>query len=184
MALGLEILVELHEGAEDVLALVVVRIDVLALEVVVAIKFHLLTSDTRTQHHSVGSLLTISQNKFLHLVEALALLLNSSIEDALGECDEIGTVGHEVGLTLQSEDSGEVVGNLHEHASIGGLTVAALGGDSQTTLTEQVLGFIEVAFSLGECLLDVGKTCTGNGAQLLDVFHIWFVSHNSMKIKY
>ena len=82
------------------------------------------------------------------------------------------------------KQSGEVVGNLHEHASIGGLTVAALGGDSQTTLTEQVLGLIEVAFSLGECLLDVGKTCTGNGAQLLDVFHIWFVSHNSMKIKY
>ena len=83
--------------------------------------------------------------------------------------DEVGTVGNEVGLALQSEHSCEAVNALYEYTTIRCLTVATLSSDSQATLTEQLLSLVEVALSLGQSLLYVSQTSAGHCAKLLDI---------------
>ncbi len=161
-------LVGLYHGAQDVLTHVVVDLDVLTLECQVAVEFHLLTSDTRTLCDSLLSGLTVDVES-LHSLEVGSLGCDGGVEDALGQSDEVGTISHEVGLALQGKHSGEAVSSLNEYTTIGCLTVATLGSDSQATLTEQFLGLVEVALGLGQSLLHVSQTCAGHSAKFFDI---------------
>ena len=163
--------VGLHHGAQGVLAHVVVHLDVLTLESQVTVELHLLTSDTRAVCHSVLNLLSVGQCQLFHLVEALALIGNSSVENALSQGDEVSTVSHEVGLALQGDHSGKAVYRLHENTTVRCFTVATLSSNSQTTLAQQFLSLCEVALCLCQSLLHVGQTCTSHGTQLFDIFN-------------
>ena len=162
------LLVQLNHRAEHVLAHVVVDLNVVALKGQVAVELHLLTGNTRTLCHSLLSLLTVDF-QFLHLVEGLALGSHSGVEDALSQGNEICAVSHEVGLALQGNHSSKAVHFLHEHTTVGGLAVRALGSDGQSALAEQFLSAVEIAFSLGKCLLHIGQTSTGHSAKLFDI---------------
>jgi len=161
-------LVGLHHGAEGVLTHVVVDLHVLTLEHEVSVELHLLTSDTRTLCDSLLGGLTVDVEGF-HGLQIFALGCDGSVEDGLGQGDEVGTVGHEVGLALQGEGSGKAVDSLYEYTTIGSLTVATLGSDGQSTLAEQLLGLVEVALGLGQGLLHVGQTSACHSAKLLDI---------------
>ena len=176
---GVDVLLAgLNHGAENVLAHVVVNLDVVAFEDVVAVEFHLLTGDTRTLCNHFLSLLSVDVES-LHLVERLGLGCNGSVKDSLCHGDEVGTVGHEVGFALHSHHGSEAFHLLHQHATVGCLAVGTLGSDGQSALAEQFLSLVEVSLGLGQGLLHVGQASACHGAELLDVFHIWFVSHNS-----
>ena len=110
-------LVGLYHGAQSVLAHVVVNLDVLTLESQVAVQLHLLTGDTRTLSNSLLSGLTVD-SQVLNSLQVSSLSSDSSVEDALSQSDEVGTVSHEVGLTLQSEHSSEAVNALYEYTTI------------------------------------------------------------------
>ena len=110
-------LVGLYHRAEGVLTHVVVNLDVLTLECQVAVELHLLTSDTRTLCHSLLSGLTVDVES-LHSLDVLSLSSDSSVEDALGQSDEVSTVGHKVGLTLQGEHGSEAISALYENTTI------------------------------------------------------------------
>ena len=161
-------LVGLNHGAQGVLAHVVVNLDVVTLECQVAVELHLLTSDTRTLGNSLLSGLTVDV-ECLHSLDVSSLGSDSSIEDALCQSDEVGTVGHEVGLALQGEHSCKAIHLLYEYTTIRSLTVATLSSDSEATLTEKLLGLIEVALSLCQSLLYVSQTSTCHCAKLLDI---------------
>ena len=150
---------------------VVINRDVAAFQEVVAIKFHLLTRDTGTLLDSSSGILAVGELQCLHLVEVLAPGGNSSIQNLLDECDEVLAVGNEVGFALDSNHSCKAVNLLDEHTTVGCLTVRTLGSDSQTTLAEQVLSLVEIAFSLCESLFYISQTGTGHGAELLDIFN-------------
>ena len=102
---------------------------------------------------------------------ALALVSHGSIEDALCECDKVSTVSNEVGLALQGDSSGKAVLSLYENTTIGSLAVAALSGDSQTALAEQLLGMVEITLSLCQSLLDISQSGTCHGAKLLNIIN-------------
>ena len=147
---------------------VVVNLYVVTLESQVAVELHLLTGDTRTLCNSLLSGLTVDVESFYSL-EVGSLSSDGCIKDALGQCDEVSTVSHEVGLALQSQHSSEAIYALYEYTTIRSLTVATLSSDSEATLTEELLGLIKVALSLCQCLLYVSKTSTGHSAKLLDI---------------
>ena len=111
------ILVELNHGAQSILAHVIVNLDVLTLEYEITVEFHLLTSDTRTLGNSLLSTLTIDVES-LNSLDVLALVGDSSVEDALSKSDEVGTVGNEVGLTLQGNHGSKAVNSLNEYTTI------------------------------------------------------------------
>lgn len=62
----------------------------------------------------------------------LTLLSRARGEELLGQLDESGVLGHEVGLAIESDDSCEVVLDICEDAAFRSLTVFALGGDGLT----------------------------------------------------
>ena len=161
-------LVGLYHGAQGILTHVVVNLDVLTFECQVAVKLHLLTSDTRALCHSLLSGLTIDVER-LYSLNILSLSSDSSVEDALSQSDKVGTVGHEVGLALQGEHGSKAINALYEYTTIRSLTVATLSSDSEATLTEELLSLVEVALSLSQSLLNVGQTSTGHCAKLLDI---------------
>ena len=97
---------------------VVVDLDVLSLEEVVAIDFHLLARDTRTLLNSSCSIITVSELQALNLFEVLSLGSDSSVEDAFGKSDEVCTIGNEVSLTLYCNHSSEAVNLLYKNAAI------------------------------------------------------------------
>ena len=110
-------LVQLYHGAQGVLAHVVVNLDVLTLEYQVAVQLHLLTGDTRTLCNSfLGSLSVDGQR--LHSLQVLALVGDGSVEDALSQTNEVGTVSYEVGLALQGDSGCKAVDSLNEYATI------------------------------------------------------------------
>jgi len=98
-----------------------------------------------------------------------SLCSDCCVEDGLCECDEVSTISHEVGLTLECEHGSEAIHLLYEYTTIRCLTVATLGSDSEATLAEELLGLVEVALGLGQCLLYVGETSAGHSAKLLDI---------------
>ena len=105
----------------------------------------------------------------LYLIKGLALVSHSSIKNALSQSDKVSTVSHEVGLTLQGDDSSKAILYLSQYATVRSLTVRALGSNSQTTLTEQLLSTVEIALSLSQSLLYVSQTSTSHCAKLLDI---------------
>ena len=141
---------EAYDGGEHVAVHVVIDIEVVTLEEVVAIDLHLLAGDTRTLLHSGHGVVTIGELQSLHLVERLATVLHGLVEDLLYHGDEVLSVGYEVGLALHGHHGSEVVHLLHEQTSVGGLAVRTLGSDSQSALAEQVLSLVEVTFGLDE----------------------------------
>ena len=144
------VLVELNHGAEGVLVHVVVDLHVVTLNEVVAVELHLLTRDTGALLNSGSGILAVGELESLHLIDALRLSSDGSVEDLLYHIDEILACGNEVGLTLHSHHSGEACNFLDEDATIGSLTVGTLGSDSEATLTEEILGLVEVAFCLNQ----------------------------------
>ena len=153
------------------LAHVVVDFNVVAFENQITIQLHLLTGNTRALGHSVLNLLSVSQREFLHSLKVFALVGDGCVKDGLRQCNEVSTISHEVGLTLQGNHSSKTFNALNEYTTIGGLTVATLGSDGQTALAEQFLGLVEVALCLGQCLFHVGQTSTGHSAELLDIIN-------------
>ena len=141
---------------------------VLTLESQVAVELHLLTGDTRTLCDSLLSGLTVD-GEVLDSLDVGSLGSDCCVEDSLCECDEVGTISHEVGLTLECEHGSEAIHLLYEYTTIRCLTVATLGSDSEATLAEELLGLVEVALGLGQCLLYVGETSAGHSAKLLDI---------------
>ena len=111
------ILVELNHGAQSILAHVIVNLNIITFESQVAVKLHLLTSNTRTLCNSLLSSLTVDVES-LNSLDVLALVGDSSIEDALSKSDEVGTVGNEVGLTLQGNHGSKAVNSLNEYTTI------------------------------------------------------------------
>ena len=166
----LVVLVELNHSTESMLLHVVINLDVLTLENVVAIKLHLLASDTRTLCNSSLNV-SLAKLKSLNLVKSLSLSCDSSVEDILCQLDEVGTISNEVGLALKSDHSSKIAFLLNKNTTVRSLTVRTLSSNSESTLTEQLLCLIEIAFSLSESLLNVSKTSTCHGAKLLDIFN-------------
>ena len=158
----------------------VVNLHIVTLDEVIAVKLHLLTGDTRACDNSVLHLCTVGDGQFLNLVKALGLCCNSSVEDVLSQLDVVSTVGNEVSLALESHDSSEAVNSLNENTTVRSLAVRTLGSDSLSLLTDNLHCLVEVTLCVSECLLHISEAGTGHGAQLLDVFHIWFVSHNCL----
>ncbi len=165
----LVLLVELDHCSEGVLAHVIVDGDIVALDEVVTIDFHLLTGDTRAAFYSGLCVVAVSECQSLNLIEVLRALLDDSIEDLLYQGDEVLTSGNEVGLALHGNHCCEARNFLYEHNAIAGLTVGTLSGDGQTTLAENLLSLWEVAVSLCKCLFDISKTCTGHCTQFFDI---------------
>ena len=116
-------LVELNHCGESVLTHVVVHLDVIALKDVVSVELHLLARDARTLCDGILNSRSVGKSKSLHLVESVRLGSYGSVEYVACQLDEVGSVSHEVGLALQCHDSCEAVHLLHEHTSVGCLTV-------------------------------------------------------------
>ena len=165
------------------LAHVVIDLDVVAREGEVAVEFHLFAGDARTLRDGVLNGLAVGERESLHFVDILALVGDGCVEDGLCHGDEVGSIGNEVGLALHGDHCGKAFDGLDEYTTIRGLAVGTLGGNGQSALAQQVLCFVEVSLGLGQCFLHVGKACTGHGAELLDIFHTYLVSHSFFKLK-
>ena len=159
--------VGLYHRAEQVLVHVVVNRNVGAFDEVVAIKLHLLAGNARACDDSVLHFRAVSQREFFHFIESFHLCSHGSVENVLRKFDVVGSVGHEVGLTLQRDDGGKVAGGLYEHASVGCLAVAALGGDGLALLADYLHCLVEVALRVGQGFLAVRQAGTGHLAEFL-----------------
>ena len=113
----------MNHGAKQVFVHVVVGVDVFSLDEMVSIKFHFLTSDTRTSDNSVFNLRSISQCKRLNLVEVFSLSSNGSIDDVLRKLNIVFAISNEVGFTLQGDDSTEAISSLYKYATVRGFAV-------------------------------------------------------------
>ena len=166
----LVVLVELYHCAESVLAHVVINLDVLTLEYLIAVELHLLASDARALCNSSLNV-TLTELESLHLVESVALCSDGSVENVRCKLNEVSTVSNEVGLALESDHGSKAVNILNENTTVRCLAVRTLSSDSESTLTEQLLCLIEITFCLSEGLLYVCKTSTSHGTKFLDVFN-------------
>ena len=114
----LVVLVYLNHGGQHVATHVIVNRDVVAYEVVVTIKLHFLTSNTRTLLNSSSGIVTISKLQGLNLIQVGTLSSDSGIQNLSYKSDEILTGSHEVGLALYSYHSGKAGNFLNQHATI------------------------------------------------------------------
>ena len=89
------------------------------------------------------------------------------------EGNEVFVVGNEVGFALEGNHGGEVVGALHEDATVAGFAVGTLSGYGLTLLADDFDSGFHVAVSFSECLFAVAKTCTRHGAKFLDIFNCY-----------
>ena len=151
------------------LAHVVISFNILSLEEVIAIKFHFLARDTRTQLNSLSNLCAISEFQRIHLVEALGFCGHGYIKNTASQIDEVFTIGNKVCFALQADHGTEAVFIFHENTSVRGLTVRTLSSDGQTTFTNKLDCFIDITISFGKGFLAVSQTGTGHLTQLLDV---------------
>ena len=121
--------------------------------------------------HGILCGIAVRKLECLHLIEVLAACGNSGIEDFLGHGNEVLTSRHKVGLALHSDHSSESRHLLGQKATVGGYTVGALSGDGESTLAKELLSLFEIAVSFGERFLHVGKSGSGHGTELLDIFN-------------
>ena len=141
------------------------------LDVLVVTELYLLTRDTGLLSHLSLYRVTIIHREREELIERLRLILHGDIEDALSHASESVSSRDEVGLALQSDDSSEAILVLSKHAALLSGTLRALGGDSLTTLAEDLDSLVVISLSLLESLLNVSKACIGKIAQCLDILH-------------
>jgi hypothetical protein len=83
----------------------------------------------------------------------------------LGQCDEVGGLGDEVGLALELDQAHGVVVGGDGDGALGVLTVGAVVGLAQAPLAQQLLGALGVAVGLLEGLLGVHHPCASGLAQ-------------------
>lgn len=122
--------VEGHDGGE-LIAKVVVRGHGSAFEVFVSGDFGLFAGLAAFFNHEFGHGAAVD-GESLELVDALDFIVEGEGEELLGQLDESGVLGYEVGLAIESDDSCEVVLDICEDAAFRSLTVFALGGDGLT----------------------------------------------------
>src|SRR3954454_3206848 len=98
-------------------------------------------------------------------VDVGRLLGEDDVEQALGERDEVGVLGDEVGLAVELEQSAVLV---HDHA-VGGGALEALADVLGALDAQELDGLVVVAVGLGQGLLAVHHAGAGGVAETLDV---------------
>ena len=104
-----------------------------------------------------------------NLVLGGEVLGHGGVEDAVGEVDEAGVGGHEVGLAADHDDGAVVTHSLGQDATLVGVAVGAFGGHLLAFLAQQLDGFLHVAVGLDEGFLAVHHADTGEFAELVNL---------------
>ena len=94
---------------------------------------------------------------------------DGGIGDGVGQGLEFSVLGDEVGLAAKAYENTFAVCHAGLHGTFGGLTVRTFGGHEFAFLTDNLLGTVEVAFSLYEGFLAVHHTGTRHLAQFCDI---------------
>ena len=115
--------------------------------------------------NGVGDLRTRGQDGLIGAGDVGGLGSEHSRDDFVGEADELGVLGDEVGLGSEL-DQGAVAAR---DDAVGGLAVSALGLLRETRDAQELDGLVEVALGLGERLLALHHAGAGGVAELLHI---------------
>jgi hypothetical protein len=115
--------------------------------------------------HGVGDGLARRERDALRGLDRVNACLVDSVDDVLGESDELVVLGDEVGLGAELDERG--AGGRHD--AVGGIAVGTLGELRGTGDPEQLGSPDEVAVSLGEGLLRVHHPGAGLVPELLHI---------------
>ena len=140
------------------------------LEALVGADFGLFAGLARLLYDEVGDGAAVN-GEGLEFVGALALVVEGEVDELLGELDEAGVLGYEVGLAVEGDDDGEVTGGLCDNAALGSVAVLALGGDGLAFLAENLYSGFHVAVGLVKGGLAVAESGAGEFAEFFDIFN-------------
>ena len=126
----------------------------------------LLADDDREVGDGLRHGLAVGQRRRARLLGVGGRDLVGELGQLLGQGDELLVLGHEVGLGVELDDGGAVVGDQSGRRLALG---AALGGLRRAGDAQDLDRLVEVAVGLGERLLGVHHPGAGGVAELLDV---------------